>query len=117
MHALIIEAHGLVRMMLEQELRRLGFASVDVATTQDEAIAAAKLRAPDLITTGVRLGQGNGIEAVRNICEDRSIPTIYIASNRDEVRNAVSGSVVATRPILPRELEQAVRQVTQGVAA
>jgi CheY-like chemotaxis protein len=115
MHALTIEPQVIARMMLEEELRNLGFTSCDAAITQQEAIAAARRRRPDLITTGIRLSEGNGIEAVRIICEQQPIPTIYIVSNREEVQQAIKGSRIIVKPILPEELERAVQQVTQGV--
>lgn len=115
MHALTIEPQAVVRMMLEEELRNLGFTSFDAAGTQKEAIAAARRRRPDLITTGIRLSQGNGIEAVRIICKRQPVPTIYIVSNRAEVRQMIKGGTVLLKPILPEELRSAVNHVRQGM--
>ena len=113
MHALIIEVHALISMMVEDELRQLGFNSFDTAATQDEAVAAATRQCPDLITTSVHLAEGSGIEAVRIICAEQSIPTVYVVSNPEEVEEAIAGSIVIRKPLSRGELQQAVQRVTQ----
>ena len=50
MHALIIEDESLIAMAIEDALRGCGFLSFDVAVSADEAITAAALKCPDLIT-------------------------------------------------------------------
>ena len=113
MHALIIEAQPLISMMLEDELRQLGFTSFDAAATEDEAVAAAIRQCPDLITASARLMDGCGIEAVKSICAEQAVPTIYAVSNPEEVEEAIRGSIVITKPIAEEELQRAVQQVTQ----
>ena len=113
MHALIIEVQPLISMMLEDELRQLGFTSFDTASTQEEAVDAAIRQCPDLITASVRLMDGCGIEAVRIICAQQSIPTVYIVSNPEETDEAIGGSTVILKPITKDELREAVQRTTQ----
>ena len=68
MHALIIEDQKLFAMLVEDELRELGYTSFDAADTEDAAIEAAGLRRPDLITADQRLASGLGVSASRAIC-------------------------------------------------
>jgi DNA-binding NarL/FixJ family response regulator len=111
MHALIIEPQSLLQLMLEDELRQLGFTSFDSAATMKGAIAAAERRTPDLITASLRLMDGNGIDAVDVICSSEPIPTIYIVSNPQEAREALEGDVFILKPVSKVALGKAVEQV------
>ena len=64
MHVLIIEDEPLIAMSIEDALRDCGCASFDFAANVAEAVAAAKMRCPDLITADVQLAPGCGIDAV-----------------------------------------------------
>jgi CheY-like chemotaxis protein len=116
MHALIIEDQALIAMMVEDELWELGYTSFDVATTQESAIAAAKRRCPDLITADDRLTTGSGIEAVRIICAEQSIPTVYIVGNPHELGRQTSGTIVIGKPFVRDDLREAVQRAAQTVA-
>jgi CheY-like chemotaxis protein len=48
MHALIIEHDAITAMMIEDELRDLGFSSVAIASTEGQAIAAVAEHCPGL---------------------------------------------------------------------
>lgn len=110
MHALIIEPLGLISLLLEEELRNLGFTSFDTASTQDAAVKAAQRNPPSLITTALRLAHGNGVDAVRAICSDGAIPTVFIVSSAAEAKAFVGDAPIVTKPISTTELRQAVRQ-------
>lgn len=116
MHALVIEAQPLISMMLEEELWELGFTSVDRVTTQREAISAAKRRWPDLITACLHLSDGSGNEAVRFICEQQLVPTIYIVADPNEIEAGTHDNIVIVKPSthdgVRRAVERAMR--TEG---
>lgn len=112
MHALIIEDQALIAMMLEDELCVLGFTSCDVATTQESAIAAARRRCPDLITADDHLPTGSGIEAVRIICSEQSIPTVYIVGDPQELRQRLPDTIIVGKPFMADELREAVQRAT-----
>lgn len=101
-------------MMLEEELREMGFTSCAIAATQDAAVAAARRQRPDLITASVRLAKGSGIEAVRTICAEQSIPTVFIVSNPAEVEEAIPNGIVITKPIAKDALQRAVKRAQNG---
>ena len=114
MHALIIEPHSLLQILMEDELDELGFTSFDSAATMRGAIAAAERRTPDLITASLRLMDGNGIDAVDVICSSEPIPTIYVVSNPQEAREALNDDVFIVKPLSKVALRKAVEQVMQS---
>lgn len=85
MHALIIEDNAITAMMIEDELKDLGFTSVDTAVSEQEAIAADARRCPDLVNSDGSLVGGSGMGAVRKI---RSGPrkTVHDRPARDRRR-------------------------------
>lgn len=97
MHALIIEDESLIAMAIEGILGDCGFTSFDIASSSEEAIRAAKIKCPALITADVELRPGSGIDAVNAICVGPPIPVIFITG---------SPSVVASRmpqhPLIPK---------------
>lgn len=113
MHALVIEPQALLQIMMEDELGELGFTSFDSAATMKGAIAAAERRTPNLITTSLRLIDGNGIDAVDVICSSEPIPTIYIVSNPQEARESFDDDVFIVKPVSKVALRKAVEQVMQ----
>ena len=99
----------LIAAAIEYVLRDCGFDSFDIATSSKAAIAAAGRRCPDLITADVGLAAGNGIEAIRMIRREPSIPVIFI-TGRDaaEVRRQVSDCPVLNKPFSEQTLTYAV---------
>jgi DNA-binding response OmpR family regulator len=114
MHALIIEDEALVAIAIEDALRDCGCTTFDFACSLDTAVAAAKLRCPDLITADVRLAPGSGIDAVEAICADKTIPVIFITGTAEEVVERLPDHVIVHKPFAQAQLERAVRAVTGG---
>ena len=110
MHALIIEDQKLFAMLVEDELRELGYTSADIVETEAGAIEAAALRCPDLITADQRLANGSGVAAIRAICADRHIPFVFITSYHNEVREEFPHAVLVGKPFWPPTLRQAIDQ-------
>lgn len=106
MHALIIEDEPIIALLIEDQLRALGYTSVDFAVTEAEAVAAAARRCPDLITSDVRLSEGCGIAAVESICGGRGIPVVFITATARDVRERLADAVVVAKP--PAALERAL---------
>jgi CheY-like chemotaxis protein len=65
MHALIIEDDAIIAMLIEDELRDLGYSSFDTACSEREAIKAVARKCPDLVTSDGSLFDGSGANAVR----------------------------------------------------
>jgi len=108
MHALIIEDHPIIAMLIEDHLRALGYASFDFAATQADAVAAARARCPDLVTADVRLPEGCGIAAVEAICGAGPIPVVFITATGWAVRERLRHAVVVAKPFAQAGLERAL---------
>lgn len=116
MHALIIEDEPITAMLIEDQLRALGYISVAFAVTEAEAVAEARRRCPDLITADVRLPEGCGIAAVEAICEGRRIPVVFITGSAPEVRTRLRTAVVVPKPFSAHHISDAIWAAT-GAAA
>ncbi|HEX5480789.1 MAG TPA: response regulator transcription factor [Dehalococcoidia bacterium] len=92
---LIVDDHDVVREGLRALLsRRPGFEIVGQAATVAEAIAEARHVQPDVIVMDVRLPDGSGIEACREIREERpDTKVIMLTSYADD--DAVFASILA----------------------
>jgi two-component system response regulator DevR len=92
---LIVDDHEVVREGLRALLaRREGFEVVGQAGTVEQAIAEAARSEPDVIVMDVRLPDGSGIEACREIREARpETKVIMLTSYADD--DAVFASILA----------------------
>lgn len=108
MHALIIEDEPFLAMVIEDYLRGLGYTSFDFAITETDAVAAARARCPDLITSDVQLPQGCGIAAVEAICSEKPIPVVFITASTRTVQERKHDAIVVRKPIIVAELMEAV---------
>jgi DNA-binding response OmpR family regulator len=81
-HALIIEDNLLVSRFLEDRLAALGFGSFDHVWTEDDAVAAAMRRLPDLVIIGDDLTEGCGFNAALRILSFGDVPALVISAGR-----------------------------------
>lgn len=109
MHALIIEDESLIAMAIEDALRDCGYLSFDFAVSNEEAIAAAALNCPDLITADVELRPGCGITTVQSICSDRPIPVLFITGTPGEVRMRMPGHALIEKPFEADHILKAIK--------
>lgn len=114
MHALIIEDEFLTRQLIEDRLRDLGFTSFAFAMDEEEAIAAASERCPNLITSDVQLSRGCSIDAVQRICDDKPIPVLYITGTATMVRERCPWAVVIQKPFGIADLREGVQQARRA---
>ena len=112
MHALVIEDDVPTAMLIEDELRDLGFSSVDSATTEDEAITAVARRCPDLVTCDGSLRAGSGVTAIRAIRRALPVPVIFITGDGEAVRASIPGVSVLEKPFSFAALAEAVAAVS-----
>ncbi|HEV7661122.1 MAG TPA: response regulator [Allosphingosinicella sp.] len=108
MHALIIEDEPLIALLIEDQLRAIGYLSIDFAVTEADAVAAAQRRCPDLITSDVRLAAGCGIAAVEAICSERPVPVVFVTASAQDVRRRMEGAVVVAKPFAAADLSRAL---------
>jgi two-component system response regulator DevR len=117
---LIVDDHEVVRQGLAALLgRRPGFQVVAEAGTVAEAVAAARKFRPDLVVMDVRLPDGSGIEACREIrAEIPDTRVIMLTSYPDE--DAVLSAIIAgasgylLKQVRARDLVAALEAVGRG---
>ncbi|HEX5238087.1 MAG TPA: response regulator [Sphingomicrobium sp.] len=109
MHALIIEDESLIAMAIEDALRGCGFTSFDIAVSAEEAVRAAALRCPDIITADVELRPGCGITAVQSICSEQPIPVLFITGSPFEVMIRMPGHALVEKPFSADHITKAVK--------
>jgi len=117
---LVVDDHEVVRQGLVALLdRRAGFQVVAQAGSVQEAIAQARLHRPDIVVLDVRLPDGSGVEACREIrAELPETRVIMLTSFPDE--EAVLSAIVAgasgylLKQIRARDLVAALEAVGRG---
>jgi len=117
---LVVDDHEVVREGLVSLLdRRAGFQVVAQAGSVAEALAEARRHRPDLVVMDVRLPDGSGIEACREIrSEMPSTRVVMLTSYPDE--EAVLSAIVAgasgylLKQVLARDLVAALEAVGRG---
>jgi two-component system, NarL family, response regulator DevR len=117
---LVVDDHEVVRQGLVSLLdRRPGFQVVAEAGTVAEAIANAKRFEPDLIVMDVRLPDGSGIEACREIRADLPETRVVILTSYPD-EEAVIAAIVAgasgylLKQVRARDLVAALEAVGRG---
>lgn len=98
LRVLVIEDEFLTAMDLTLTLEELGFDVCAVAATEDEAVEAAMLQHPDLITADVKLRAGDGITAVTRITAAAPVPVVFISSSDAEIRRRAPTAVRVDKP-------------------
>jgi DNA-binding NarL/FixJ family response regulator len=117
---LVVDDHEVVRQGLVSLLdRRPGFQVVAEAGTVEQAIAQARLHQPDIVVMDVRLPDGSGVEACREIrAELPGTRVIMLTSFPDD--EAVLSAIVAgaagylLKQIRARDLVAALEAVGRG---
>jgi two-component system response regulator DevR len=117
---LVVDDHEVVRQGLVALLdRRPGFQVVAEAGTVEEAIGQARLHQPDIVVMDVRLPDGSGVEACREIrAELPGTRVIMLTSFPDD--EAVLSAIVAgaagylLKQIRARDLVAALEAVGRG---
>jgi two-component system response regulator DevR len=117
---LVVDDHEVVRQGLAALLdRRAGFEVVAEAGSVEQAIAQARLHRPDIVVMDVRLPDGSGVEACREIrAELPETRVIMLTSFPDD--EAVLSAIVAgasgylLKQIRARDLVAALEAVGRG---
>jgi DNA-binding NarL/FixJ family response regulator len=117
---LVVDDHEIVRQGLVALLeRRAAFSVVAGVGTAAEAITAARTHLPDVVIMDVRLPDGSGIEATREIrAENPAIRVVMLTSYPDE--EAVFAAIVAgasgylLKQVRSRDLIAALEAVGRG---
>jgi DNA-binding NarL/FixJ family response regulator len=117
---LIVDDHEVVRMGLRTLLeKRQGFTVVGEAGTAEEALRVAKQSQPDVVIMDIRLPDGNGVQACREIREELpDTRVIMLTSYADD--EALFGSIMAgasgymLKQVRGQSLAEAIDKVASG---
>lgn len=107
-HGLVIEDNHLIAMMIEEELSAHGYTSTEVATSQEQAIAMATARCPDLITVDDKLDSGTGVESIREICRDQALPVVFITAEPNAITKHIPDAIIVPKPFSRPQLTAAI---------
>ena len=108
-HALVIEDNAIIALMIREYLEDYGYHSVDLASTQAQAIQLAEQRCPDLITADDELENGSGVQTIRHICRDRAIPVIFIVADGASVAKTLPDALLLLKPFSEEALARAIQ--------
>ncbi|QQV77580.1 response regulator [Sphingomonas aliaeris] len=110
-HVLIIEDEWLIAEYIECLARDAGATSATTVDCEDDAIAAAIDRRPEIILSDVNLRVGTGPRAVENILEALgAIPVIFITANPGDCVPCAPPGVILNKPIQPQMLIDAFKR-------
>tara|TARA_R110002124_G_scaffold63777_9_gene174630 strand:- start:2921 stop:3292 length:372 start_codon:yes stop_codon:yes gene_type:complete len=115
-HALIIEQNMVVGSELSKRLSDLGFDSFDHVWTEDDAVAIAEMRPPDLILVGDRLETGDAVGAARRICEKHDVPVLMVTADSVRARQRLMDGAVIDGPFAFSKFPEAL-EAAKGPAA
>lgn len=114
-HVLIIEDNAMIAMSIESALRDTGATSFDFATTEDEAVASAFARRPDVILSDVTLASGTGPSAVQTIFDGIGrVPVLFVTGTPDDCAGCGPLGLILAKPFDAERLCQAVRTAVSG---
>jgi DNA-binding response OmpR family regulator len=108
MRALIIEPQIFTSFMIEDALRDAGYTSIEMVTTEEEAVASAEAQPPDLVTAAVELHRGSGIRAVERIRMKLKVPVLFITQQIGRVRAGDPKAPVVKKPFAAAHLPPAI---------
>lgn len=81
---LIVEDEFIIAMLIEKQIRKLGYMLAGKVTSGESAIEVVKSGNVDLILMDIKInGQIDGIETMQQIGILAKIPVIYITGNSD----------------------------------
>ena len=112
-HVLIIEDEALIALDLQDILASTGATTFSFAETEQEAVAAARLHRPDVITSDVMLREGTGPRAVQTIQHEMgAMPVIFITATPSACRPCPTPSKILAKPASDAAIRAAFRAVT-----
>jgi CheY-like chemotaxis protein len=112
MRILIAEDESIIRLDLRRMLERAGYDVCAEARNGVEAVELARETEPEAAVIDIRMPEMSGIEAVRRILSERSIPIVMLTAyaDPDTVTNAIKAGVFAyvVKPFREQDLLPAI---------
>ena len=116
LRVLVVEDDPMIGPLLAEVLEDLGHVVVAVETGAAAAVAAARDRRPDLLIVDIRLGEGSGVEAVKQILRDGFVPHVFVTG--DLLGNLELGpaAVLIQKPYRRHDIVAAIARVIDGAS-
>lgn len=104
-HVLVIEDDYLIATQIAEAAMLAGASTIDLASTQNGAIAAALAHRPALILSDVRLREGTGPGAVQAITALLgAIPVVYITGSPEQCAAPADCATILIKPFVRQTL-------------
>jgi DNA-directed RNA polymerase specialized sigma24 family protein/CheY-like chemotaxis protein len=110
---LIIEDEPVIALDIAALVEELGHSVTGVTATRDEAVAAARANAPDLVLADIQLADGSsGIDAAAEILRQLELPVIFITAFPERLLTGrrVEPTYLITKPFSPGSVRVAISQ-------
>ncbi|GGJ41773.1 response regulator [Neoroseomonas lacus] len=112
---LILEDECIIAMLLARVLTDMGHGVAGIVSSVAGALVAVERSRPDLMIVDVRLRDGSGILAVREIIRSGFVPHIFVSG--DDCRSLAlrPGSAALEKPYRDTDLAEAIQRVLSVV--
>lgn len=116
-HALIIDDNMIVSRAIQSRLEGLGFASFDHAWTEDQALAAARRYAPNLVVIGDKIESGTTLNVARLISNELAVPVLMVTGDPVRAEKCIAKVNTFEGPFLLNQIEEAVNAACKDSSA
>ncbi len=107
-HALIIDGNIAISRAIQSYLEPLGFGTFDHTWTEQQALAAADRRTPDIIVIGDDIETGSALAAARRISSDGMIPVLMVSGDPERASRRIQQASSYAGPFHLNQIEEAV---------
>jgi AmiR/NasT family two-component response regulator len=108
----VVEDDATVRLFLKQTLEKLGHQVIGEAATGTDMVRTVLEMEPDVVVFDIHLPRLNGLDALRQIYQERVVAAVAITADRDQelVRRALEEHVLAylVKPVEEHQLGPAL---------
>jgi response regulator NasT len=108
----VVEDDATVRLFLKETLEKLGHQVVGEAATGTDMVRTVLELEPDVVVFDIHLPRLNGLDALRQIYQERVVAAVAITADRDQdlVRRALEEHVLAylVKPVEAHQLGPAL---------
>ncbi|MBB4198258.1 response regulator [Rhodoblastus sphagnicola] len=114
---LVVEDDGMVALTLAEMLETQGHNVLGIATTESEAVAAARDLKPEMMIVDAQLRQGGGLGAVDRIQQGARIPHVFISGDILPIRALRPWATAIQKPFFEADLTCAIQRALDAAAA
>jgi two-component system, response regulator PdtaR len=111
---LVVEDDAVIGMLLAEMLEYMGYDVCTIAATEEDAVADATRRMPDLMIVDEHLREGSGVAAVQRILQTGPVPCVFISGAPMYPRRP--DATVLQKPFAEADLVRAIRYVVGNAA-